>query len=104
MVVSRIGPRPFEFRARGPIVRQRLLARIDRAELRRRNFIPLDAFPYKTPTLGTYEASDFNGCMTKALQAADWDGFAKRRDAARQRACPAVRYGPRRAAPDRGEA
>ena len=58
---------------------------IDRAELRRRNFIPLDAFPYKTPTLGTYERSDFNGCMTKALKAADWDGFAQRRAAAAQR-------------------
>ncbi len=59
--------------------------KIDRAELRRRNFIPLDAFPYKTPTLGTYEASDFNGCLTKALKAADWDGFPQRREAARKR-------------------
>jgi carbon-monoxide dehydrogenase large subunit len=59
--------------------------KIDRAELRRRNFIPLDAFPYKTPTLGTYEASDFNGCLGKALKAADWDGFAQRRESARKR-------------------
>ena len=59
--------------------------KIDRAELRRRNFIPLDAFPYKTPTLGTYEASDFNSCLAKALQAADWDGFAQRREAAAKR-------------------
>ncbi|NBR26847.1 MAG: hypothetical protein EBT83_00315 [Betaproteobacteria bacterium] len=59
--------------------------KIDRAELRRRNFIPLDAFPYKTPTLGTYEASDFNSCLSKALKAADWDGFPQRREAARKR-------------------
>jgi carbon-monoxide dehydrogenase large subunit len=59
--------------------------KIDRAELRRRNFIPLNEFPYKTPTMGVYEASDFNGCLTKALQAADWDGFPARREAARKR-------------------
>ncbi len=59
--------------------------KIDRAELRRRNFIPLNEFPYKTPTMGVYEASDFNGCLAKALKAADWDGFAVRREAARKR-------------------
>ena len=55
---------------------------IDRDELRRRNFIPLDAFPYKTPTLGVYEQSDFAGCLDKALKAADWNGFAPRHAAA----------------------
>lgn len=59
--------------------------KIDRVELRRRNFIPLDAFPYKTPTMGVYERSDFDGCMVKALKAADWDGFDARREAARKR-------------------
>ena len=59
--------------------------KIDRAELRRRNFIPLDAFPYKTPTMGVYEASDFNGCLTMALKAADYDGFPARRAAAAKR-------------------
>lgn len=59
--------------------------KLDRTELRRRNFIPLDEMPYKTPTLGLYEPSDFNGCMAKALKAADWDGFAARREAARKR-------------------
>ena len=58
--------------------------KMDRAELRRRNFIPMDAFPYKTPTMGVYESSDFNGCMSKALKAADYDGFATRRAAAQK--------------------
>ena len=58
---------------------------IDRAELRRRNFIPPDAFPYKTPTMGVYEQSDFAGCLDTALTAADWAGFAQRRAAARKR-------------------
>jgi aerobic carbon-monoxide dehydrogenase large subunit len=55
---------------------------IDRDELRRRNFIPPDAFPYKTPTMGVYERADFAGCLDKALKAADWGGFTARRDAA----------------------
>lgn len=55
---------------------------IDRVELRRRNFIPLDAFPYKTPTMSVYEQSDFAGCLDQALQAADWKGFETRRAAA----------------------
>ena len=58
--------------------------KIDRDELRRRNFIPLDAFPYKTPTRGVYEQSDFAGCLDKALKAADWSGFEPRRAAARK--------------------
>jgi len=58
---------------------------IERTELRRRNFIPPDAFPYKTPTMGVYEQSDFAGCLDKALEDADWAGFAKRRTAAAKR-------------------
>ena len=53
--------------------------KIDPAELRRRNFIPRDAFPYKTPTGATYENGDLAGCLEKALKLADWGGFEKRR-------------------------
>ena len=45
---------------------------IDPAELRRRNFIPLAAFPYKTPTGSTYEIADMPGMLDKALKLADW--------------------------------
>lgn len=55
---------------------------IKRDELRRRNFIPPEAFPYKTPTMGVYEHSEFASCLDKALKAADWSGFAARRAAA----------------------
>ena len=41
--------------------------KIDRAELRRRNFIPPDAFPYKSPTGGSILfQSDFPGCLDQA--------------------------------------
>ncbi len=59
--------------------------KIERSELRQRNFIPPDAFPYKTPTVGVYEPSDFAGCLEQALASADWRGFEARRVAAKQR-------------------
>lgn len=58
---------------------------IDAAELRRRNFIPAEAFPYKTPTGSTYDSADLPGLTAKALAAADWQGFEARRKAAAQR-------------------
>ena len=57
---------------------------VDRIELRRRNLIAADAFPAENPMGTTYDCGEFETCMDKALQAADWAGFADRRvDAAR---------------------
>jgi len=53
--------------------------KIDAAELRRRNLIPADAFPYKTPTGSTYDNADLPGLLAKAVELADWKGYAKRR-------------------------
>jgi carbon-monoxide dehydrogenase large subunit len=53
--------------------------KMDAAELRRRNFIPPQAFPYKTPTGSTYEYADLPGVLDKAVKLSDWKGFAKRR-------------------------
>jgi carbon-monoxide dehydrogenase large subunit len=58
---------------------------IDRIELRRRNLIPQDAFPYKTPSGSTYDCADAAGLLEAALEAADWRGFAARRRAAKSR-------------------
>lgn len=58
---------------------------IDAAELRRRNFIPPEAFPYKTPTGSTYEYADLPGLLDEALRLADWKGFPKRRTAAKKK-------------------
>lgn len=52
---------------------------LDAAEIRRRNFIPPEAFPYKTPTGSTYENADLPGLLDKALALSDWAGFPKRR-------------------------
>ena len=50
---------------------------IDPAEIRRRNHIQPDAFPYKTPAGTTYDSGDFPTILDKALAAADWDGFRR---------------------------
>src|SRR5262245_7761562 len=52
---------------------------MDPAELRRLNFIPPSAFPYTSPTGGSYEVADLPGVLAKALALADWKGFPARR-------------------------
>jgi len=52
---------------------------IDRAEIRRRNFIPREAFPYKTPVGSTYDSGDPAGEFEEALEKSDWASFESRR-------------------------
>jgi carbon-monoxide dehydrogenase large subunit len=53
--------------------------KIDKAELRRRNFIATDAYPYQTPVALAYDSGNYAGALKKALEMADYDGFEKRR-------------------------
>ena len=55
---------------------------IDRAEMRRRNFIPAAAMPYRTPNGPVYDSGEFERVLDKALALADWKGFPARRGAA----------------------
>jgi len=52
---------------------------IDPAELRRRNFLPPERMPAKTPLNLVYDSGRFAAAMEKALDIADWQGFAARR-------------------------
>ena len=45
-------------------------AGLDPAEVRRRNLIPSDAFPYTTPTRTSYDSGDYAGALDRALEAA----------------------------------
>jgi carbon-monoxide dehydrogenase large subunit len=47
-------------------------------ELRRRNFIPAEAFPYTSATGETYDVGDFHRVLTRAEEAADRAGFSAR--------------------------
>jgi carbon-monoxide dehydrogenase large subunit len=55
---------------------------VDPAELRRRNTIPPQAMPYKTPLTFTYDSGRFEENLDRAVALADWAGFAARRKAA----------------------
>ena len=55
---------------------------IDKIELRRKNFIPSDAFPYQTPVALQYDSGDYTATLNSALKAADYAGFEARRQAA----------------------
>ena len=57
----------------------------DRVELRRRNMIRKDAFPYTTAVGTVYDCGDFEGTMLQALAMADYAGFAARRAQSEQR-------------------
>lgn len=57
----------------------------DRVELRRRNMIPANAFPYENPFGIAYDSGDHVAAMDKALELADWNGFPARRAASRAR-------------------
>ncbi|UCH75494.1 MAG: xanthine dehydrogenase family protein molybdopterin-binding subunit [Rhodospirillales bacterium] len=52
---------------------------IDPVELRRRNLIRPDEFPYQTALTFNYDSGDFAGNMDKALALMDHAGFAARR-------------------------
>ncbi len=57
---------------------------LDPAEVRRRNFIPNDAFPYTTPSGANYDIGDYDGALDLALEAADYESL--RREQADRRA------------------
>ncbi|MDG2295970.1 MAG: molybdopterin-dependent oxidoreductase, partial [Paracoccaceae bacterium] len=52
---------------------------IDGWELRRKNFIAPDAFPYQTVTGAVYDVGHFSNVLTSAEQAADRRGFSLRK-------------------------
>jgi carbon-monoxide dehydrogenase large subunit len=50
----------------------------DPADLRRKNFIPPDAFPYQTPVALTYDTGNYEAHFDKALELADYRNFVQR--------------------------
>ncbi len=56
---------------------------MDPAEIRRKNFIPADEFPYPTQGGLVYDSGNYEPCLDKALEVAGWEGLLAERDAAR---------------------
>jgi aerobic carbon-monoxide dehydrogenase large subunit len=60
-------------------------ARLDPAELRRRNMVKPAQMPYKNPMGMVYDSGDFEAILDQGLELADWKGYAARREASKQR-------------------
>ncbi|MCX7893839.1 MAG: xanthine dehydrogenase family protein molybdopterin-binding subunit, partial [Burkholderiales bacterium] len=58
---------------------------VDPVALRRRNFVPAAAMPWKNPAGYTYDCGNFERVMDAALAAADWAGFPARKAEAAKR-------------------
>ena len=57
---------------------------LDPAELRRRNLVPADAFPYPTPSGGIYDSGDYQQALALALDNADYERLRKEQAVARE--------------------
>ena len=58
---------------------------LDPAELRRRNLIPADRFPFRTVTGQSYDSGDYPQALDRALAAADYAGLRKQQAERRAR-------------------
>jgi aerobic carbon-monoxide dehydrogenase large subunit len=57
---------------------------VDPAELRRRNFIPADQFPYLTPVALQYDSGNYEPALDRALAMADYTNFRVEQERLRQ--------------------
>jgi carbon-monoxide dehydrogenase large subunit len=51
---------------------------LDPAEVRRRNFIPAEAFPYETPTGITYDSGNYSQTFDRALELSEYHSWRER--------------------------
>jgi len=71
----------FEIERMVDLLAQRL--GMDPAEVRRRNFIQADRFPYRTPSGGLYDSGDYPAAFERALEAAGYDQLREEQKRAR---------------------
>src|SRR5499427_5316139 len=58
---------------------------LDRLDIRRKNFIRPDQFPYRTGVNIEYDSGDYEKSLAEALRLSDYDQMMQQRDEARQR-------------------
>jgi carbon-monoxide dehydrogenase large subunit len=58
---------------------------LDPAEIRRRNFIPSAAFPYRTATGQVYDSGNYEAALEKALELVDYPRLRREQAAGRER-------------------
>jgi carbon-monoxide dehydrogenase large subunit len=71
---------------------QRIAAELDLdpAEVRRRNLLTPDVFPYRTPTGLTYDSGNYQAVLDRALELADYQGWREQQRARREAHDPRV--------------
>jgi carbon-monoxide dehydrogenase large subunit len=57
--------------------------KMDPAEVRRKNFIPADKFPFQTQMGAVYDSGDYAKALDVALEKSGWNELKKQRDAAK---------------------
>src|SRR5438093_5827368 len=57
---------------------------VDPVELRRRNFIAPEQFPYQTPVAVMYDSGNYAGALDKALETLNYGAFRREQDKLRQ--------------------
>jgi aerobic carbon-monoxide dehydrogenase large subunit len=58
--------------------------KLDSAEVRHKNFIPKEAFPYPTPAGLMYDSGDYSAALDKALQIVDYTALRKEQEELRK--------------------
>ncbi|HUB95569.1 MAG TPA: molybdopterin cofactor-binding domain-containing protein, partial [Stellaceae bacterium] len=58
---------------------------MDRLEIRRRNYIPPEAIPFKTASGSAYDSGEFEAVLNIALDTGDWQGYGARKRASEAR-------------------
>jgi carbon-monoxide dehydrogenase large subunit len=58
---------------------------MDPAEIRRKNFIPPDAFPYTTPHGITYDSGNYEAALNRALELVEYEKWRKEQQEARNK-------------------
>ncbi len=57
---------------------------LDPAEIRRRNYIPSDRFPYTIPSGNEYDSGDYEAALDKVLELSDYRELRRRQEEARR--------------------
>jgi 2-furoyl-CoA dehydrogenase large subunit len=82
--VRGFGQSPTNFALETAVDRVAQALGMDRVEIRRRNLIRHEEFPYTIPSGSTYDSGDYHVVLDKALEAASYDSLIRVRDAARR--------------------
>ena len=81
--VRGFGQSPTNFAIESTVDRVARALGMDREEVRRRNLIRADEFPWKIPSGSEYDSGDYFAVLDKVKAAASWDALVAKRDALR---------------------